>query len=104
MADVTPGTVLSPTLEEKIAIAETLHPATVDLLETFEYGHLPPELQVFSQPFHDLAWHIAQVPSKRGSERTTCLRKLREAKDCAVIMRVPIGKLTSLLGRTSTHP
>lgn len=102
MASVTPGTVLSLTLEEKVEIANSLPPTTVDMLETFEYDHLPPELQVFSQPFHDLAWHIAQVSSKRGSERTACLRKLREAKDCAVIMRVPVGKLTSLLRRTTT--
>jgi len=103
MATVDHNTVLHPSLQEKIDIAEGLHPSVVDLLETFEYDHLPPELQVFSQPFHDLAWHIAKTPSHRGAEKTVCLRKLREAKDCGVIMRVPVGKLMNHLGQT-TNP
>jgi len=47
------------------------------------YGHLPPDMQTASRPFADLAQHIIQtLPA--GPERTVALRKLLEAKDCAV--------------------
>lgn len=53
------------------------------LLQFFEYKHLPPHLQAVSQPFGELAHKIVQdLPS--NAERTTALRKLLEAKDCAV--------------------
>jgi len=53
------------------------------LEQFFEYGHLPPHLQVISKPFGDLAVKIiAELP--RNPERTVALRKLLEAKDCAV--------------------
>lgn len=93
------------TIEEKVSIATDLHPNMVQLLETFEYGHLPPHLQEISRPFHDLAWNLAQMPTERGAEKTTALRKLREAKDCAVISALPIGELTKLLRqRPVRHP
>lgn len=72
-----------------------MHPSTAQLLELFEYKHLPEHLQESSKPFHDLAWDIAQRPTQRGAEQTTCLRKLLEAKDCAVRMGVPIGQIGS---------
>lgn len=93
--------ILEPTEENKLQILHRaphdhpLHPATVQLLELFEYKHLPPHLQRISKQFHDLAWRIAQEPTERGAEQTTCLRKLREAKDCAVTMAVPIGQIGS---------
>jgi hypothetical protein len=53
------------------------------LLQFFKYEHLPAHLQQVSTPFfilaHDLCVHLPDNP-----ERTTALRKLLEAKDCAV--------------------
>lgn len=53
------------------------------MLQFFKYEHLPENLQEVSEPFCTLANQIvAEVPS--NPERTVCLRKLLEAKDCAV--------------------
>jgi hypothetical protein len=53
------------------------------LLQFFTYAHLPPELQEISRMFADLAhWTVEALP--RNPERTVALRKLMEAKDCAV--------------------
>jgi hypothetical protein len=53
------------------------------LLQFFAHGHLPTPLQVVSKPFSDLAHELVRsLP--RNPERTTALRKLLEAKDCAV--------------------
>lgn len=59
-----------------------MHPATAAILEFFDYGHLPPHLAAVSKPFADLAYKVAE--DTEGAETTTCLRKLLEAKDCAV--------------------
>jgi hypothetical protein len=72
-----------------------MNPAFEQMLELFAYGHLPEHLQVISKPFHDLAWVIAQRPTQRPAEQMTCLRKLLEAKDCAVRMGVPLGEIGS---------
>ena len=53
------------------------------LLQFFSYEHLPPHLAVISKRFHDLA-HVIVSETPRNPERTTALRKLVEAKDCAV--------------------
>jgi hypothetical protein len=53
------------------------------MLQFFAFEHLRPELQGVSKPFAELALRIAQTLPK-NPERTTCLRKLMEAKDCAV--------------------
>ena len=54
-----------------------------DLLQFFAYEHLPGHLQEVSKRFGDLARRMAEdLPD--NSERTTALRKLLEAKDCAV--------------------
>jgi hypothetical protein len=53
------------------------------LLQFFAYSHLKPELQEFSKPFGELASSLV-VMLPRNPERTTALRKLLEAKDCAV--------------------
>ena len=53
------------------------------LLQFFEYAHLPPFLQEISKEFYNLAhWICTTLPS--NPERTVALRKLLEAKDCAV--------------------
>jgi hypothetical protein len=53
------------------------------LLQFFAYAHLPAHLQAVSKPFGELAEKIANELPK-NPERTTALRKLLEAKDCAV--------------------
>lgn len=53
------------------------------LLQFFTYSHLPENLQIISKPFGDLATQIVEtLPS--NPERNMALRKLLEAKDCAV--------------------
>lgn len=53
------------------------------LLQFFAYEHLPAHLQTVSKPFGDLAREMART-LPLNSESTTALRKLLEAKDCAV--------------------
>lgn len=53
------------------------------LLQFFEYAHLPADLRAVSQPFSILANGIVNDLAA-SPERTTALRKLLEAKDCAV--------------------
>ena len=53
------------------------------MMQFFEYAHLPPHLQEVSKPFCDMAQRIVNtLPA--NPERTVALRKLMEAKDCAV--------------------
>lgn len=53
------------------------------MLQFFTHGHLPDHLAKVSLPFCQLAEEIcATLPS--NPERTVALRKLLEAKDCAV--------------------
>lgn len=53
------------------------------MLQFFQFDHLPTELQGVSSKFYYLARDmIMEVP--RNPERTAGLRKLLEAKDCAV--------------------
>lgn len=53
------------------------------IMEFFVYTHLPEHLQVISRPFGELAEQLeATLPS--NAEKSTALRKLLEAKDCAV--------------------
>lgn len=53
------------------------------MLQFFAYAHLPAHLQEISRPFGEFAeWIVATLPM--NPERTVALRKLLEAKDCAV--------------------
>lgn len=53
------------------------------MLQFFEYKHLPEHLQDVSASFAALAeTMVNRLP--RNPERTVALRKLLEAKDCAV--------------------
>jgi hypothetical protein len=62
------------------------------ILAYFKYDHLPDRLKEISKPFHDLAYKVAQDHvhhetvdgSADISETISSLRKLMEAKDCAV--------------------
>lgn len=66
---------------------QELHPATKQLLQFFEYAHLPPHLQEHSRPFAELARRLTHtLPS--NPELTAALRKLLEAKDCTVRARI----------------
>lgn len=57
------------------------------IMQFFAYDHLPEELRAVSSPFAQLASLIvATLP--RNPERTVALRKLMEAKDCAVRAKV----------------
>lgn len=60
-----------------------LHPAEQALVRFFDYHHLPENLRAVSEPFGGLAVHIVNS-APAGAETTTALRKLLEAKDCAV--------------------
>lgn len=65
------------------------HPGTTHLLSLFAYEHLPPSLQIVSKPFHDLAYQmVGSMGLEDGPELSVALRKLVEAKDCAVRQRV----------------
>lgn len=59
------------------------HPATEQLVEFFAYDHLPPHLQAVSKAFSDLANDLL-IALPDSAELTAGLRKLLEAKDCAV--------------------
>ena len=61
--------------------------AVAPIMQFFEFGHLPEELQAVSEPFGRLALEIVgMLPS--NPERTVALRKLLESKDAAVRARV----------------
>ena len=60
------------------------------LRKLFAFEHLPPHLQAVSRPFAELAEQIAAGPL--NLETPAALRKLREAKDCAVTA-VVIGEV-----------
>lgn len=53
------------------------------MLQFFSYAHLPEHLQAVSAPFCELATQIVDT-LPMNPERTVALRKLLEAKDCAV--------------------
>lgn len=54
-----------------------------NLIQFFQYEHLPAHLQEVSKPFCELAHKIdSELPT--NPEKTVALRKLLEAKDCAV--------------------
>jgi hypothetical protein len=53
------------------------------MMQFFAYAHLPAHLQEVSKPFGDLAQQMVDT-LPRNPERTAGLRKLLEAKDCAV--------------------
>lgn len=56
------------------------------MLTYFKWEHLPEHLQVISKPFGELAVQMCLSSGARlnPSELTVGLRKLLEAKDCAV--------------------
>ena len=57
------------------------------MLQFFAFEHLPPDLREISKPFYVMAFElVGKLPP--NPERTAALRKLLEAKDCAVRARI----------------
>lgn len=54
----------------------------------FAFSHLPPFLQKVSEPFCSLVEVVLKTTTP-GAEQSACLRKLLEAKDCAVRAALP---------------
>jgi hypothetical protein len=59
-----------------------------NMLRFFSYSHLPDLLQETSAPFFTLADDLVQALPP-GPEKTMCIRKLLEAKDCAARAVLP---------------
>jgi len=53
------------------------------IMKFFEFKHLPEHLQIVSRPFCDLAQEMHALLTD-GAEKKWTLRKILEAKDCAV--------------------
>lgn len=73
------------------------HVSTVQACRGFSYEHLPTELQAVSRIFHNAAAELLQLLPD-DPELTACLRKLREAKDCAVLLAETEGVKTEERG------
>lgn len=58
-----------------------------EILQFFEYKYLPEFLQEVSKPFKELVEKLI-ITLPDGQEREFALRKLLEAKDCAVRARL----------------
>lgn len=65
--------------------------AKFTILAFFKFDHLAPHLQAISAPFAALAYEVAirGLTSKHTAEVVAGLRKLLEAKDCAVRAVLP---------------
>ena len=70
------------------------HPSVTHLLQYFSYEHLPDFLQKVSKQFCELAQNFSKQVLD-SPEKTMTLRKLLEAKDCAV--------RAALVKRSSKH-
>lgn len=81
-ADVKPG---SRQFMDRVAAGR--HPGTVSLMRYFAHAHLSDQLAAVSEPFAHLARTLLDILPD-SAELTTALRKLIEAKDCAVRARV----------------
>jgi len=54
----------------------------MNIIKYFKYDHLPEHLQEVSKHFYDLAQKVRKISNNQETEMA--LRKLLEAKDCAV--------------------
>lgn len=59
------------------------------ILKFFQYEHLPAKLHEISSPFCTLAYQMAERGTEHPAELAAGLRKLLEAKDCAVRAALP---------------
>lgn len=60
-------------------------------IQFFEYSHLPQHLQEVSKPFYELA-HKLEDSLPDGAEKSAGMRKLLEAKDCFVRVKLEQSK------------
>lgn len=65
------------------ALSTDSAPSLPQILNYFEYRHLPAPMQKISKPFCVLAFSMVEA-LPNGAERAAGLRKLLEAKDCFV--------------------
>lgn len=72
-----------PTEEALMNPWSNRHPSVKHFAPFFAYSHLPEHLQVLSRPFGEMA-HLLLSKLHNGPELSAALRKLVEAKDCAV--------------------
>lgn len=77
------STLLSYQNRYGVEAVSRLHFGVRHVLGFFDYDHLPSKLQGVSAPFQDLAMQVA-FRNSHSPETTVALRKLLEAKDCAV--------------------
>lgn len=69
--------------------AQPLQHGNYKILRFFAYAHLSPEKQAMSRPFGELAQMVAKA-GRDEVETIFALRKLLEAKDCAVRSVIPV--------------
>lgn len=72
--------------EIEVALSQQIEDQMAEepLLQLFKFKHLPDNLRFISRHFAFVAVSaVTLLP--RNPERSVCLRKLREAKDCAVM-------------------
>jgi len=81
----------TPLQEQATAAAKEARDALAGgppICKFFAYSHLPPFLQAVSEPFCALVDVVLKTTAP-GAEQSACLRKLLEAKDCAVRAALP---------------
>lgn len=77
-------------MSEKLDALEKRFP----ILKFFHYDHLPAHLHGISSPFSALAYQMAERETHHPAELAAGLRKLLEAKDCAVRAALWPGETT----------
>lgn len=82
---VTMTNLRDPELHSKLDELEKKYP----ILRFFHYDHLPGHLQEISIRFSALAYEMAERETTAFAEVAAGLRKLLEAKDCAVRAALP---------------
>jgi hypothetical protein len=71
-------------LSEGLVVSVTRHPAIRHMAKHFRYSHLPEPLRVVSLQFASLAQYLVDTQDDTP-ELTEALRKIWEAKNCAVL-------------------
>lgn len=71
------------------------HPAIVEIMDHFDYNHLPPHLRTVSRELAEVAEAMVEYHELTGPEVTVGLRKLLEAKDCFVRAAVQKAKVAA---------
>jgi hypothetical protein len=71
-------------LSEGLIVTPNRHPSIQHMAKHFAYGHLPEDLQEVSSQFASLGQFLLDTQAD-SPELTEALRKLWEAKNCAVL-------------------